>query len=75
MIIFEIESILNNRPLCYVYDDIDDIAITPNSLLFGRTLEQTNLISNEEQTPTNYDITTDGLLSKYNHLEKLFNEF
>ena len=59
VIIFEIESILNNRPLCYVYDGIDDIALTPNSLLFGRTLEQTNLVSNGEQTLTNYDITTE----------------
>ena len=75
MIIFEIESILNNRPLCYVYDDTDDIALTPNSLLFGRTLEQTNLVSNGEQTPTNYDLTTDGFLSKYKHLEKVINEF
>ena len=75
VIIFEIESILNNRPLCYVYDDIDDIALTPNSLLFGRTLEQTNLVSNGEQTPMNYDITTDGFLSKYKHLEKVINEF
>ena len=75
VIIFEIESILNNRPLCYVYDDIDDIALTPNSLLFGRTLEQTNLVSNGEQTPTNYDITTDGFLSKYKHLETVINEF
>ena len=75
MIIFEIESILNNRPLCYVYDDIDNIALTPNSLLFGRTLEQTNLVSNGEQTPTNYDITTDGFLSKYKHLEKVIDEF
>ena len=75
MIIFEIESILNNRPLCYVYDDIDNIALTPNSLLFRRTLEQTNLVSNGEQTPTNYDITTDGFLSKYKDLEKVINEF
>ena len=75
MIIFEIESILNNRPLCYIYDDIVDIALTPNSLLFGRTLEQTNLASNGEQTSTNYDITTDGFLSKYKHLKKVINEF
>ena len=74
MVIFEIESILSNRPLCYVYDDIDDIALTPNSLLFGRTLEQTNLVSNEEQTPTNYDVTTDGLLCKCKHLENVINE-
>ena len=75
VIIFEIETILNNRPLCYVYDDIDDIALTPNSLLFGRTLQQTNLASSEEQHQRDKDITTDTLSSKYKHLEKVINEF
>ena len=45
VITFEIESILNNRPLCYIYDDIDDVIITPNSLLFGRNLKSSNLTS------------------------------
>ena len=39
VVFFEIESILNSRPLCYIYDNIDDGIITPNSLLFGRKLE------------------------------------
>ena len=31
--------------LCYIYNNIDDIIITPNSLLFGHNLESSNLTS------------------------------
>lgn len=35
----EIESKLDNRPLFYIYEDIDEVISARNSLLFGRNLE------------------------------------
>ena len=38
-LVYEVEAILNNRPLCNNYeDDIEDV-LTPNHLIFGRRLE------------------------------------
>ena len=36
IVIYEIESVINSRPLCYVYDDSIKEIITPSHLLFGR---------------------------------------
>ena len=35
-VICEIESVVNSRPLCYVYDDSIEETITPSHLLLGR---------------------------------------
>ena len=43
----EIENVINNRPLIYVYDDVNQEILTPNKLLFGRNLE-TNANPNYE---------------------------
>ena len=42
-LILEIETILNNRPICNDYDDDIDEVLTPNHLIFGRRLEMMNL--------------------------------
>ena len=34
----EIENVINNRPLVFLYDEINDNVLTPNKLLFGRNL-------------------------------------
>ena len=36
-VLIEIESMINNRPLTYVYQDIED-PLTPNHLIFGRRI-------------------------------------
>ena len=38
-VLFEIENVLNNRPLCFMYDEDVSEILTPNSLLYGRKLE------------------------------------
>ena len=43
--------------------------------LFGRTLEQTNLVVDEEQISKNYEITNDDLVKKYRHLERVIEKF
>ena len=55
-VLFEVEMILNNRPLTYVYPDEIENALTPNHLLFGRMLTS----SSYQDTPIQYqaqDIT------------------
>ena len=37
-VICEIESVVNSRPLCYVYDDSIEEVITPSHLLLGRSV-------------------------------------
>ena len=37
-VLFEVEIILNNRSMTYVNPDEIENAVTPNHLLFGRTL-------------------------------------
>ena len=38
-VLCEVETILNNRPLTYYYSDNTEQCITPNRLLFGRTIK------------------------------------
>ena len=40
-VLTEVQNILNNRPLTYVYSDELEVPLTPNRLLFGRNLPQT----------------------------------
>ena len=35
-VLFEVENVLNNRPLCFVYDDEVSDVLTPNCSLYGR---------------------------------------
>ena len=42
-VVLDVEIALNNRPLCYVEDDIQLPVLTPNSLLFPRLNQQPEL--------------------------------
>ena len=46
-VLFEVENVLNNRPLCFVYDDDVSDVLTPNCLLYGRNLDCENEIVEE----------------------------
>ena len=46
-VLFEVEYVLNNRPLCFVYDDDVSDVLTPNYLLYGRNLDCENKIVEE----------------------------
>ena len=46
-VLFKVGHVLNNRPLCFVYDgDVSDV-LTPNCLLYGRSLDRKNKIVEE----------------------------
>ena len=52
-VILDVETTLNNRPLCYVEDDIQMPVLTPNVMMFG----QPNQIPEEEPTSVkDYDL-------------------
>ena len=44
-VLFEVENVLNNHPLCFVYD-VSDV-LTPNCLLYDRNLDRENKIVEE----------------------------
>ena len=46
-VLFEVENVLNNRPLFFVYDDDVSDFLTPNCLLYGRNLDCENKIVEE----------------------------
>ena len=46
-VLFEVENVLSNRPLCVVYDDDVSDVLTPNCLLYGRNLNRENKIVEE----------------------------
>ena len=46
-VLMEIESLINNRPLTYVYDEMEE-PLTPNHLIFGRRL---NSIAEKSEEP------------------------
>ena len=40
--VFELEAIINNRPICQDYDNAPEKVSTPNNLVYGRRLENVN---------------------------------
>ena len=64
-ILYEVEQIINNRPITYYYSDNEEECLTPNHLLYGRTLNNSNLLSEE----------TTKVLIDSNKLENLITHF
>ena len=48
-VFYEVEQIINNRPITYYYSDNEESCLTPNHLLYGRTLKYSDLLS--DSTP------------------------
>ena len=48
-VLIEVESILNSRPLCCLFDDDIEEPLTPNHLLFGRALPLHNVHSGDSE--------------------------
>lgn len=65
----QIQVVINNRPLTFMYDEPGEEVLTPNHLLFGRKI---NLESHE--LPLNFDVNND-MKSQYNQLETILNHF
>ena len=68
-VLFEIGCILSNQPLTYYYSTDIKPCLTPNHLLYGRTLT----LSNTDMNVINYSITNPILESQ--KLNNIFNHF
>ena len=51
----EIENVLNNRPLTFVYNDDLVETLTPNKLLYGRNIE--TVVTNQNESIEEVDVT------------------
>ena len=49
-ILSEIEMIINNRPLTYSYDEITEVALTPNHLRYGQLLNSIAINTDNSNT-------------------------
>ena len=67
--LFEVEMILNNRPLTYVYPDEIEDALTPNHVLFGRTLTSTS----NRNTPIQF--ITQNITAQSKKVNRIVNHF
>ena len=67
-LVYEIEGILNNRPICNDYEDDVEAVLTPNHLIFGRRIESVNV--------QRIDSLDDEFLDRrVKHLEHMLNHF
>ena len=68
----EVENILNNRPLTYLYTEENVDPLTPNKLIYGRDLNRTVTPSylSDEENENNVDLDT-----RYAYLQKILDHF
>ena len=70
-IIIEIESVINCRPLCYLYSDEVDEGLTPSHLMMGR-----RLLSSRKTSPTDiYEETKNSLNNRVKYLNSLISHY
>lgn len=63
----EIERILNNRPLTFINDDVNEEILTPSSLIYGKTV-------NIEFVDDKGDRNDDAII-RHKYIVDLFNHF
>jgi len=67
-VLCEVESVINSRPLCYASDEEIGSTITPNHLIFGRSLN--NVHPTKTSLPTNSSVCT----RRINHLKTVLDQ-
>ena len=67
-VLFEIEMVLNNRPLTFTYEEPGDEVLTPNHLLFGRRL---NFQAHSNESNSN----NINLSSRFEHIQTVLEHF
>ena len=68
-VLFEVELIINNAPLIYVYPNTIETCLTPNHLLFGRQLLYS---SNTTSTVATNLTVLSSITDKINHIGNHF---
>ena len=67
-ILYDIEAVLNNRPLTFTYENPEDTVLTPNHLLYGRRLDL-------ESNGNYMDYVDDDMNIRYKHITNLLKTF
>ena len=68
-LVYEVEAILNNRPICNDYEDDIDSVLTPNHLIFGRRIETSNF------QRIDCLLDDENLVKRERHLEQMISYF
>ncbi|XP_065065262.1 uncharacterized protein LOC135691349 isoform X2 [Rhopilema esculentum] len=68
----EVECVLNNRPLTYLYDELGGEVLTPSHLVMGRRL---NLLSSGIEYRNKSKENQSSLTKRFLHLTRLLNHF
>ncbi|XP_065060201.1 uncharacterized protein LOC135687544 [Rhopilema esculentum] len=68
----EVECVLNNRPLTYLYDELGGEVLTPSHLVMGRRL---NLLSSGIEYRNKNKENQSSLTKRFLHLTRLLNHF
>ena len=64
-VLYEVEQIINNRPVTYYYSRNEESCLTQNHLLYGRTLKYSNLLSDSTPGELITPKKLDNLLSHF----------
>ena len=66
-VLSEIQAVINNRPLTFLYDEPADEALTPNHLLFGRKI---NFEASDYKVPIETDVS-----NRYIYLQSIIDHY
>jgi len=66
----EIENVLNNRPLTFLYTDDLSEPLTPNKLLYGRNIYTTNVDDSNDE-----NVENESLENKFRHVRQILEHF
>ena len=67
-ILSEIETVINNRPLTFIYNELTEQPLTPNHLIYGRQLERSNNLPNNVPNKV-------GVVKQYDHVNNLITHY
>ena len=67
----KIELIINNRPLTYIYDDVEELPLTPNNLIYGRLLNQ--VVNDTKDTQD--ELTFENLTERVDNVNRILLHF
>ena len=71
-ILSEIELILNNRPLTFLYDELVETSLTPNHLIYGRSL---NYVLKEENDENDVEVVDYNMNERCKYVNKTIKHF
>ena len=71
-LLLKIELIINNRPLTYLSNELDELPITPNNLIYGRILNQ---VANSTKNCKNEKSNDENIEENVIYVNKLLEHF